>query len=50
MKVSANVKYVIIEQMMSREGNMLNVKWLCETAGVSRSGYYHYLKTAELRD
>jgi len=50
MKIPANVKYVIIEQMMSREGNMLNVKWLCETAGVSRSGYYHYLKTAELRD
>ena len=28
---------------------MLNVKWLCETAGVSRSGYYHYLQTADIR-
>lgn len=50
MKVPANAKYAIIEQMMKREGNMLNVKWLCETAGVSRSGYYHYLQTAELRE
>lgn len=50
MKVPANAKYAIIEQMMSREGNMLNVKCLCETAGVSRSGYYHYLNTAGLRE
>lgn len=50
MKIPANAKYAIIEQMMNREGNLLNVKWLCETAGVSRSGYYHYLQTAELRE
>ena len=50
MKIPANVKYAIIEQMMNREDNMLNVKWLCDTAGVSRSGYYHYLKTADLRE
>ena len=50
MKIPANVKYAIIEQMMNRGDNMLNVKWLCDTAGVSRSGYYHYLKTADLRE
>ena len=50
MKIPANVKYAIIEQMMNREDNMLNVKWLCDTAGVSRSGYYHYLKTEDLRE
>lgn len=49
MKVPANTKYAIIEQMTHRAGNMLNVKWLCETAGVSRSGYYHYLQTADIR-
>ena len=49
MKIPANAKYAIIEQMMNREDNLLNVKWLCEAAGVSRSGYYHYLQTAELR-
>ena len=50
MKVPANAKYAIIEQMMHRDNNMLNVRWLCETAGVSRSGYYHYLKTSDLRE
>ena len=50
MKIPAKAKYAIIEQMMQREDNMLNIKWLCETAGVSRSGYYHYLQTAELRE
>lgn len=50
MKIPASTKYAIIEQMMQREDNMLNIKWLCETAGVSRSGYYHYLQTADLRE
>ena len=36
MKIPASAKYDIIEQMMQREDNMLNIKWLCETAGVSR--------------
>lgn len=35
MKIPASAKYGIIEQMMQREDNMLNIKWLCETAGVS---------------
>ena len=50
MKIPASAKYAIIEQMMQQEDNMLSIKWLCETAGVSRSGYYHYLQTAELRE
>ena len=49
MRIPANAKCTIIEQMMNREDNLLNVKWLCEAAGVSRSGYYHYLQTSELR-
>ena len=49
MRVPANAKYAIIEQMTHRDGNMLNVKWLCETAGVSRSGYYHYLQSVDIR-
>ena len=50
MKIPANVKYAIIEQVVQREDNLLNIKWLCETAGVSRSGYYHYLQTSDLRN
>ena len=49
MRIPDNAKYAIIEQMVNREDNLLNVKWLCEAAGVSRSGYYHYLQTSELR-
>lgn len=34
------VKYSIIQAMTLRDNNMLNISWLCEIAGVSRSGYY----------
>ena len=30
--------------MTQRKKGKLNVKWLCSTAGVSRSGYYNYVK------
>lgn len=49
MKVKASAKYSIIKEMMERENNLLNVAWLCDAAGVSRSGYYHYLNTEDLR-
>lgn len=35
-------KYEIIDKMISNDDNMLNIKWLCDTAGVSRSGFYAY--------
>ena len=35
---------------MNEPGNELNIKWLCETAGVSRSGYYKWLDNAKLRE
>lgn len=49
MSVSASAKYQIIQEMTSLKGNLLNVTWLCQAACVSRSGYYHYLATEELR-
>ncbi len=49
MVVPANAKYQIIHEMQQRDDNMLNVTWLCNAAGVSRSGYYHYLATEDLR-
>jgi len=49
MMVPANAKYQIIREMMQRDVNMLNVSWLCDAADVSRSGYYHYLATEDLR-
>ena len=44
MVVPANAKYQIIHEMLQCDDNMLNVTWLCDAAGVSRSGYYHYLE------
>lgn len=50
MVVPASAKYRIINEMVMRENNMLNVTWLCDAAGVSRSGYYHYLNTKDIRN
>ena len=35
-------KYEIIIQILSKDNNQLNIKWLCDVAGVSRSGFYAY--------
>jgi transposase InsO family protein len=50
MIIPATSKYVIIREMTRRDNNQLNIVWLCEAAGVSRSGYYHYLATEGLRE
>lgn len=49
MEIPANAKYGIIRETLLRTDNLLNVKQLCSLAGVSRSGYYHYLSTEEDR-
>jgi len=43
-------KFEIIQEMTSRDNNLLNVKWLCEIAGVSRSGYYYWLGEERIRE
>jgi len=49
INVPASAKYAIIREMTRRDDNLLNISWLCESAGVSRSGYYHYIKTEAIR-
>ncbi len=49
MDIPASSKYKIIQKMTQRDNNLLNITWLCSAAGVSRSGYYHYLETEDLR-
>lgn len=49
MTIPASAKYAIIREMTLRDNNLLNIVWLCAAAGVSRSGYYHYLETEDLR-
>lgn len=45
----SSAKYEIIRSIMSQEGNLQNVKNLCEIAGVSRSGYYSWLAAENKR-
>ena len=49
IKIPAHAKYQIIHDTIQRADNLLNVITMCEIAGVSRSGYYHYLATENLR-
>lgn len=42
-------KYAIIREMISREDNMLKVTHLLEIAGVSKSGYYTWIKQENFR-
>jgi len=35
--------------MTQHDNNQLNIRWLCEMAGVSRSGYYNWLNSAPNR-
>lgn len=36
----SNLKYQIIHSIVSAKDNVLNIKELCEVAGVSESGYF----------
>lgn len=47
--MSSDWKSSIIEQTLKEKGNCLNVSMLCEIAGVSRSGYYRWIKGAAKR-
>ena len=49
MKIPPHAKYEIIYEMTKQNGNRLSVSTLCEIAGVSRSGYYNYLSTEDVR-
>lgn len=45
----ASNKFKIIDDIMNTPGNVLHLEELCKTAGVSRSGYYNWKKSAEKR-
>ena len=48
METSTN-KFKIIHKTLQKANNRLSVKMLCEIAGVSRSGYYNWVHSAEKR-
>ena len=47
---TAENKFAIIHETLGKPNNALSVKMLCEIAGVSRSGYYNWVKAADKRD
>lgn len=49
MEITDN-KFEVIHETITKSNNTLSVKMLCEIAGVSRSGYYNWVKAADRRD
>lgn len=43
-------KFKIIEEMISKDNNLLVISRLCEIADVSRSGYYNWINSREKRN
>lgn len=50
IKASPDVKFSVIHDMVSRDNNLLNITWMCEIAGVSRSGYYRWKEAKQDRE
>lgn len=46
---STEEKFQVIQDLISRYNNLLNISWLCEIAEVSRSGYYNWINNLEKR-
>jgi len=46
---TSSSKFEIIHEVISQKNNKLSVSMLCEIAGVSRSGYYKWINSAEIR-
>lgn len=49
MMVATSAKFDIIRSTLSESGNKLSVASLCRIAGVSRSGYYNWVKSEQTR-
>lgn len=43
-------KFKIIQMMTQQDNNLLNISWLCQCAGVSRSGYYNWISSKQSRN
>lgn len=43
-------KFEVIQKTLQEEDNRLSVSMLCEIAGVSRSGYYRWVNSADVRE
>lgn len=50
IQARSDVKFGIIREMTTYDNNLLNISWLCEISGVSRSGYYRWLAAEDVRN
>ena len=49
IKAPAEVKFALIYEAVKHDDNMLSISYMCEIAGVSRSGYYAWVNAALAR-
>lgn len=49
MNGSPQIRYRIIAETIKKDNNLLNISYLCEIAGVSRSGFYYWQSNKEER-
>lgn len=49
MNGSPQTRYEIIAETIAHDDNLLNIVYLCEIAGVSRSGFYYWKKNGKKR-
>lgn len=47
--VDKSERFELIHEIMSTRGNILDLNDLCQTAGVSRSGYYKWIRSEDVR-
>lgn len=49
IQAPAKVKFALIQETIRSDNNLLKIDKLCEIAGVSRSGFYNWLSSADIR-
>ena len=49
MSGSPQIRYEIIAKTIKKDDNLLNISYLCEIAGVSRSGFYYWQNNTAMR-
>ena len=47
---SSDYRFQVIRETQEANDNLLNVSMLCDIAGVSRSGYYRWIKAKDVRE